>query len=356
MRIDKRDSHRQMTVAGRIISDDTPCYVIAEVGHNHQGDLDLCRTIFKAAADAGADCVKLQKRSNRSLFTREAYDRVYNSENSYGLTYGEHREFLEFGREEYEALFAYARELGLQFMSTAFDFESLDFLVDLGIDAIKIASGDIVNLPLIQAAAATGIPLIMSTGAATMENVIEAYEMASQGKSEIAILQCTSSYPADYEQLNIAVIETYRDAFPGTVIGFSAHDNGTSMPLLAYAMGCRIVEKHFTTNRTLKGTDQIFSLAPSGMRRMCRDLARAHVAIGDGNKVVYDTELTPMKKQRKSVVANRNMPAGTVLARADLALKIPNEGLPPKRLFDLVGRTLATDIKEDEYLSDGHLN
>lgn len=178
----------------------------------------------------------------------------------------------------------------------------------------------------------------------------QAFEILKNGHSDFAILQCTSGYPADYKELNIRVIETYRDLFPDTVIGFSSHENGVGMPLLAYALGARIIEKHFTINRTMKGTDQAFSLSPSGLTRLCRDLERAHVALGDGVKRVYDSEIQPMKKQRKSIVAARELPQGHILASDDLAFKVPNEGLLPSDCHLLIGKAINRAIKTDDYI------
>jgi N-acetylneuraminate synthase/sialic acid synthase len=346
---------RSLKIGDVTIDDASPCYVIAEVGQNHQGEVDLCRTIFRAAAECGVHAVKLQKRSNRELFTGAAFNELYNSENSFGRTYGEHREFLEFDRETFVSLAKFARELGVHFLCTAFDETSLDFVIDVGVEAIKIASGDVVNIPLLAKASHTGVPLIVSTGAASWADVVAAHDVLSQGRSPFALLQCTSAYPARFEELDIKVVETYRRAFPNTVIGFSSHDNGTAMPLLAYALGARIVEKHFTIDRTLKGSDQALSLSPSGMNRLCKDLRRAHVAMGDGTKNIFESELGPIQKQRKSIVAARDLRAGTVLTASDLALKIPNKGLLPSRLPSILGRRLAVDLKLDEYLSEDHL-
>lgn len=341
---------RSITLAGRRIDDGSEAFVIAEIGHNHQGNLDLCKEMFRVAAQSGVDAVKLQKRSNRDQFTRAAYNNVYNSTNSFGETYGEHREFLEFGKAEYLELASFAEQLGVAFFATAFDVPSLEFLVDNGIGIIKIASGDVVNTPLLEQAAATGVPLIVSTGAATLAEVDQAYAILGAGQSEFALLQCTSGYPAQPEELNIRVIDRYRERYPDTVIGFSSHENGVAMPLLAYALGARIIEKHFTTDRTLKGTDQAFSLSPAGMARLCRDLKRSAKALGTGAKTVYPSERDPMKKQRKSIVAAVDLPAGTVLGPEHLAYKVPNEGLLPYESHLLIGRATVRALQQDEYI------
>ena len=341
---------RQISFQGISVDDQSLPFIIAEIGHNHQGSVELCKTIIDAAIDAGASAVKLQKRSNKHQFTSKAYNSVYNSENSYGATYGEHREKLEFGRDEYIELKKYCANKGVVFFSTAFDIPSLEFLADLEMPIIKIASGDIVNIPLLREVSQTGIPIIASTGASDFEEVCLAHSVLSSGKSEFALLQCTSGYPAKYEELNINVITQYRNAFPNTVIGFSSHENGIVAPVAAYVMGARIIEKHFTVDRTMKGTDQAFSLSPSGMAQMCKDLSRIHKSFGDTEKKVLSSELVAMKKQRKSIVAAKNLTKGTVIEISDLALKVPDEGLKPYLIDDLIGKTLQVDLLEDDYV------
>ena len=342
---------RCLNVSGFELSQNSKPFVIAEVGHNHQGDTDLCKKIFETAKNAGASAVKLQKRSNKDQFTSKAYNAEYNSENSYGTTYGEHREYLEFNKDQYLLLKEYAEELNLCFFSTAFDIPSVDFITDLNLDIIKIASGDIVNHQLLEYASSTGIPIIASTGASTINDVDKAVNILSKGKSEFAILHCTSGYPAKYEELNLNVIPEMIKRYPENIIGLSSHENGISIPIAAYALGARIIEKHFTIDRTLKGTDQAFSLSASGMSKMCRDLDRLHLAMGDGNKKVYESEHGPMKKQRKSIVADRDLKSGTILTEENVTLKCPNLGIQSDKLNDILGMTLLKDLKKDDYLS-----
>jgi sialic acid synthase len=335
----------------RIEHDSGETFVIAEIGHNHQGDIEKCKALFRAAVEAGAHAVKLQKRDNRALFTDEMYDSPYNSENAYAPTYGAHREKLEFGRDEYLELKRYAIELGTIFFSTAFDFPSADFLQDIDLPAYKLASGDLNNLPLLRYVASFGKPMIVSTGGGTMEDVQRAYDAIMPINSNLCIMQCTSGYPPPHEELNLRVIETFVQSFPDIVIGFSSHDSGVAMPIVGYMLGARIFEKHFTLNRAWKGTDQAFSLEPAGLRKVVRDLDRARIALGDGVKRRFASEEPPLFKMGKKIVAARNLGRGTVLTMADLAFKSPNDGLPPYRADDFVGRTLLTDLSKDDNLS-----
>jgi N-acetylneuraminate synthase/sialic acid synthase len=346
-----QEKGRTLVIDGVRISDDTDCWVIAEIGHNHQGKLDQCKELFLRAKQCGAHAVKLQKRDNRSLFTRAAYDRPYDNENSFGKTYGEHRERLEFDREQYLELKKYAAELGITFFSTAFDVKSADFLAELDMPAYKIASGDLRNIPLLQHVARIGRPMIVSTGGGTMEDVRRAYDAIMPINRQLAILQCTAGYPPAWDELNLRVIETFRNEFRDIVIGLSSHDSGIAMGPVAYMLGARVIEKHFTLNRAMKGTDHAFSLESPGLRRLCRDLQRTRLALGDGVKRTYDSERDPLVKMGKKLVAARALERGSVLREADIAVKSPGDALPPFRLSEVVGRRLSRSLAEDENIS-----
>ncbi len=343
---------RELTIGGFRIDDDSDCFIIAEVGHNHQGDIEKCKELFLAAKECGCHAVKLQKRSNRTLFTRDMYESAYDNENSYGDTYGSHREALEFGWDEYQELKRYCAEIQIIFFATAFDFESADFLMKLDVPAFKIASGDLTNLPLIKYVAGFGRPVVMSTGGGTMEDVQRAYDAAMPINPQITILQCTAGYPPDFDQLNLRTIETFREAFPNIVIGLSAHDSGIAMAPAAYVLGARILEKHFTLNRAWKGTDHAFSLERPGMRRLVRDLQRTRIALGDGQKRQYPTEKKPLFKMAKKLVAARDLAVGHQLTREDIAIRSPNDGLPPYELENVIGKVLKRSLTTDENL--GH--
>jgi sialic acid synthase len=339
---------RQLRIGDVVVDDDSDCFVIAEIGHNHQGSVETAKEMISAAAAAGATAAKLQKRDNRSLFTGDFYDQPYNSENSFGDTYGEHREALELGRDDYVELRDHAASLGILFFATAFDTPSADFLAELGVPAVKIASGDLTNTPLLRHVAGLGLPVIMSTGGGTMDDVERAYETLAGGTDQIAILQCTAGYPPAWEELNLRVIETYRERFPDTVVGLSSHDSGIAMALAGYMLGARVIEKHFTLNRAMKGTDHAFSLEPTGMRKLVRDLQRARLALGDGKKGVYDSEVAPVRKMSKMLVAARPLPAGHRLEATDVAVRSPGDGLAPHHLDSLIGRVLAHDLAPDQ--------
>jgi sialic acid synthase len=343
---------RRLIIDGVVIGDDEPCYVIAEIGHNHQGDVEQAKRLIDAAKDCGANAVKLQKRSNQTLYTREFYQQPYDNELSFGRTYGEHREALEFDKAQYGELLAYAREAGITLFATAFDFESADELAELGAPAFKFASGDLKNTPLQRHVAAFGKPMLLSTGGATMADVDRAVDTILPVNDQVAVLQCTAAYPADVEDLNLSVITTLRERFPRLVIGLSDHQNGIAMAVVAYMLGARVIEKHFTLDHALKGRDHAFSLMPEGLRRLVRDVHRVPAALGDAEKRPLPVEAEPLEKMGKKLVASRDLELGHVLARDDLAIKSPGDGgLPPYELDRLVGRRLRRPVAFEDFLT-----
>ena len=339
---------RTLTIGPDRIHDDGDCYVIAEIGHNHQGDVDKAKEMFRQAKDCGAKAVKLQKRDNRSLFTSQMYDKPYDNENSFGATYGAHREALEFGRDEYVELQSYAREIGITMFATAFDMKSADFLAELEMPAYKIASGDLKSIPLLRHVASFGKPMIVSTGGGTVEDIHRAYDAIMPINSQLCILQATATYPTQAEELNLRVISSLREEFPEVVIGLSDHYNGISMAVAAYVLGARVIEKHFTLNHTWRGTDHALSLEPIGMSKMIRDLERVRIALGDGAKRPHPNEASALAKMGKSLVAARDLPAGHVLSVEDIAMKSPGGGLPPYDLDRLIGSILPKPVQTDE--------
>ena len=243
---------------------------------------------------------------------------------------------------------AYARQLGLTFFATAFDVPSADFLARLDVPAYKVASGDIRNLPLLRHVARLQKPMIISTGGATLAEVERACDAIQPLNSKLCVLQCTATYPTEPEEMNLRVIETLRDRFPGVVVGLSDHYNGIAMAVVAYMLGARVIEKHFTLNHTWKGTDHALSLEPIGMQKMIRDLQRARIALGDGVKRMLPSEAGAVMKMGKKLVATRGLPAGHVLAEGDVAVKSPGDGLPPTELERIVGRTLLQALDADD--------
>lgn len=341
---------RKFVIKTKVITEKSDCFVIAEIGNNHKGDLKIAKKMFQVAKQCGADAVKLQTRNNKSLFTQQMYNSVYNSYNSYGKTYGLHRDKLEFGKKDYIYLKKYAENLGLIFFSTPFDFQSVDFLEEIDTPLYKIGSGDLTNIPLIEYINSTKKPVILSTGGGNMSDVVRAHNALKNNKN-LAILQCTSAYPCNAEDLNVRVVETYRKKFKKNIIGLSDHLSGISSSILAYALGARIIEKHFTLDRSWKGTDHSFSLEPKGFEKLISYLRESKKALGNGNKKSLQKEKEPIFKMAKKLVASKNLKKGTKLKISDIAIKSPNDGLPPFHLKKFIGRTLKIDLKQDQNLS-----
>lgn len=291
---------RSLTIGSRRITDESPAYVVAEIGHNHAGDFKIARDMIVTAKHCGADAAKLQKRDNDTLYDRALLDAPYENENSYGNTYGEHRKALELGQREYLGLRAVAQGVKIDFFATAFDEASVDFLTDLDVPAIKLASGSLTDQALLRYVAQQSKPIILSTGGGTFADIDDAAAILSSCSGGFALLHCTAAYPVrNHAELNLSVIQTMRTRYPDVLIGWSGHDPGISMALVAYAYGARIIEKHFTLNRASKGTDHAFSLEPKGLQTLCEDLKRAHEAKGDGIKRLYQSEIAPLSKMRR---------------------------------------------------------
>jgi sialic acid synthase len=291
---------RSLTIGDRTICESSPCFVIAEIGSNHGGSVETAVQMIRIAAAAGADACKFQCRDNDTLYADTLLNAAYENEHSYGKTYGEHRKALELSDPALATCVFEAERSKVLCFSTAFDEPSVDRIVKLGMPAIKIASGGLTDKRLLRHAALSGLPIILSTGGGTMREIDIAVQLITCYTEKLAVLHCVAAYPVrDFAELNLRCISVLREAYPGLVIGWSGHDSGIAMAVAAYTLGARIIEKHFTLNRANKGTDNSFSLEPSGLGKMVRDLQRAHVAMGDGTKRYLPSEVAPVSKMRR---------------------------------------------------------
>ena len=319
-------------------------FVIAEVGQNHQGDLDLAREYVKVFAMAGADAVKFQTRNNRYLFSEDAYAAPYASENAFAETYGEHREKLELKPDDLPILKADCEKFGVKFMSTPFDEPSLDLLIEIGVDILKIASFDLGNLPLIERIGAKRKPVVLSVGGGKAAQIRGSVETLLRHHDEVAVLHCVSEYPCEYNRLGLDNIEVLAAEFPRCAIGSSDHFNGTLSGPVAYLRGARVFEKHVTLNRAWKGTDHSFALEAEGFRKFVRDIKRVRHMMPPkpvdqlGQEQVF-------KKLGKSLVAFADIRAGEVIGLDALSGRIFREQFIPVREADrVVGRVAQRDI------------
>ena len=293
---------RELPIGTRLISDDEPAWVVAELGGNHGGDINVALELIATAARCGADAIKLQKRHNPTLYTTALLDAPYENENSFGPTYGAHREAIELTPIEMFQCFNAARLHGMEGFATAFDEHSVQTLMEIGgVPAFKIHSGGLTDERLIHSVAECGLPVLLSTGGGTMEDIDRA--VGWLGACPHAILHCTASYPLRSEDANLRCILTLRNRYPETVIGFSSHSPGIAFSLIAYAFGARIIEHHVTLSRASKGTDHAFSLEPKGLQSLVEDLGKLRFALGDGVKRFLPCEMKPVAKMRRHATA-----------------------------------------------------
>ncbi len=339
----------QIKIENFLINDDSLPFFISEVGSNHQGDVEHCKKLILASKEAGASAVKLQKRDNKTFYTKELFDEPYNHPNSFEKTYGKHREFLDFDKDQWKELLEYSKELEIILFSTAFDIASANFLEGLDVPLFKIPSGGLKHIPLIKYVASFNKPVIISTGGGTIDDVDRVVEATEEYKDNIVLLQCTAGYPVAWEDLNLSVISTYRERY-NNVIGLSSHDNGIAMALVSYVLGARVIEKHFTLNRANKGTDNAFSLEPTGFKKMVRDISRAQVAMGDGIKKTYPSENEPLRKMATSIRAKRTIQIGEVIKNEDVKFAAPNDGLEPYNINKIIGKKAEKTLNEDDLI------
>lgn len=326
--------------------------IIAEAGVNHNGDLEMARELVRAAARAGADIVKFQTFVTEKSISRDAPKAGYQTAaTGSGETQYEMVKKLELSRADHESLIAECEAAGIRFWSTAFDDESIDMLIDLGIDMLKIPSGELTNLPFLRDIGRRGLPVIMSTGMATLDEIGDALtvlEGCGLSRSDVTILHCNTEYPTPMDDVNLKAMQAIANAY-GTRVGYSDHTQGIEVPIAAVALGAQVIEKHFTLDRTLPGPDHLASLEPEELTAMVaaiRNIERA--TAGDGIKAVSPSEADNRRIARKSIVAARAIAAGETLGPDNLAVKRPGTGLSPMRWDDVVGMQAARAYAADE--------
>ena len=342
---------RELRIGDRRVGGEAPCFVIAEAGANHNRDLSMARELIDVAVDAGADAVKFQTYSAETLYSKKTPRFSYLEGVSAKDTWDLIKE-IELPREWQGELSAYAAKRGIFFLSTPFDHRAVEELAALSVPAYKIASFEIVDLALISHAAAKGRPMIISTGLASYEDIADAVETcASTGNRDIVLLQCASLYPAPAARMNLRAMATMRRAF-AVPTGLSDHSLGIHMAAAAVALGAKVVEKHFTLDRSLPGPDHPFAVEPGELKEMVRHIREVEAALGDGLKLGPAPEEQEMhQKARRSLVASRAIPRGAVIDRSMITIKRPGYGIRPKLIDLLVGRVAKVDIEEDTVLT-----
>lgn len=338
-------------ISGRKIDPGQPCYVIAEAGVNHNGDLAMAKRLVDVAVEAGADAVKFQTFKADLLASAAApkanYQQVTTEAAESQL---DMLKRLELSLEAHHVLLPYCREREILFLSTPFEEVSADFLESLGVAAYKLPSGEITNLPFLEHLARKGRPLIVSTGMSTLGEVETALQtIAHAGNPPVALLHCVSNYPADPAQSNLRAMQTMHTAF-SVPVGYSDHTPGIEVALAAVALGACIIEKHLTLDRNLPGPDHQASSEPDELKALIHGIRKVESSLGDGRKVPALCEANTAAVGRKSLIAACDLTAGTVLSEKTVAIKRPGNGLPPAARLYLLGRTLRVAVSAGEML------
>ena len=336
-------------IGNRDIGPAEPCFVIAEIGNNHNGDFDRAIALVDAAIGSQADCAKFQMRKLDEVYRSTS---LAGSEDDLSVEYTlDLLRRFELPPEDHHRLMNYCKQRGIAYLCTPWDISSLQTLNSFGVDGYKVASADLTNLPLLAAMADTGKPFIVSTGMSRIEEISTVVEFLRTKQSHFALLHCQSTYPAAFHNINLYFMETLKKLHP--FFGYSGHERGISVTMAAVALGAQIVERHITLDRTMEGPDHAASLEPGEFAAMVAGIREVEAALGvasiDGERPLSQGELINRENLAKSLVASHDIPAGTVLADADIIVRSPGQGLSPINLPKLVGRRIGRSLKKDDY-------
>ncbi|MBO8129788.1 MAG: N-acetylneuraminate synthase family protein [Peptococcaceae bacterium] len=343
-----KEFQHAIRIGDRIIGNDQPCFIIAEVGSNHNGDLSLAKRLIDAAVKVGADAVKFQSFQAENIAAPYVVQK--GGRTSEYLPYKIFKKFA-LPKDWHQILINYARRQGLAFLSTPFDFESANMLDDLNVPAFKIASGDITNLPLIRHIASKGKPILLATGTARLGEVEDALEVINAvGNKDVILLHCVTRYPSDFSDANIRAMCTLARAF-NKLVGYSDHSPGSVVPIGAVALGAVVIEKHFTLDKTWDGPDHSYALSVDEFKQMVRDIRKLEQALGNGIKTAVEGESKALVNARRSIYAVRDIPEGAFITKDMIAVLRPAKGLAPKYLDEVIGRRARRCIHKFEPLS-----
>jgi sialic acid synthase SpsE len=356
MDLSKFSLQPEVRIGGKKVGHGLPVFIIAEIGNNHNGSVELAEKSIKAAALAGADAVKFQKRTVSEVFTKELLDKEQTHSRILGKTYGEYRRALELKDEELAALKDLAHSLGLAFFVTPFDLTSAKVLADIGMDCWKIASFDSTHPQLLEFIAKQNQPIFLSTGMTSLEEIDMALSTILPHNNQIVMNHCVSIYPTPPEDLNLGAITTMIRRYTPIPIGYSGHEIGYTPTIVAVALGACAVERHFTLDKSLPGPDHAtVSLEPHEFAHMVTQIRSIEKAIADKEKYVHEREIIHRNKHGKSVVAKRPIPAGTVITEDMLTIKSPGYGIRPYLIHTVIGRLAKEDIPEDTVIVESFL-
>lgn len=325
--------------------------IIAEAGVNHNGSIEIAKQLVDKAKEAGADIVKFQTFNPEALTSKYAQKANYQKiTTDADESQQDMLKKLTLSEDEFYSLKQYCNDVGIKFLSTPFDLDSINFLEKLGCDLWKIPSGEITNLPYLEKIASTHKPIIMSTGMASLDEVGDALLVLKRnGAGEITLLHCTTQYPTPYESVNLRAMLTLKEKF-GCKVGYSDHTKGIEVPIAAVAMGAEVIEKHFTLDRNMPGPDHQASLEPDELKAMVSSIRNIEQAMGDGIKKPSESEIPNMIVARKSIIAARNIKKGELFTKDNITTKRPGNGISPMKWHKVLGTRAKRDFMEDELI------
>ncbi|MDA9801499.1 N-acetylneuraminate synthase family protein [Candidatus Pseudothioglobus singularis] len=326
------------------------CYVIAEAGLNHNGSINIAKALIDVAHDSGADAVKFQKRTVEKLATRETLDKLDDRFPEFGSTYREIRNHLEFDLDEYIELKRYSESKNLDFIVTAFDEDSVDFLLRVGVDKYKLASHSLTNYNLLKYLAKLKKPTILSTGMAELDEIDQAVKIFTSFDAPLSLLHCVSAYPTPLDECNIKMMNTLIDRY-GLDTGYSGHEIGYLPTIAAVAMGAKLIERHYTLDKNMTGFDHKMSLEPGELKSMINDIRSVSKIHGNGKKIVSETEWITRNKYHVSAVSSIEISAGEVLSEKHITYRNPGTGIPRKDISKILGRKSRASIPSNILLS-----
>lgn len=325
-------------------------YIIAEAGVNHNGSFALACKLVDAAKEAGADCIKFQTFKSENLVSRSAKKAEYQKMTTGDSSQQDMLKKLELSFDEFIQLKNYCEKVGICFLSTPFDFDSIDFLDSINMPFWKVPSGEVTNLPYLLAIAKTGKPIVMSTGMCTLQEIRAAIDvLQANGAKEIKLLHCNTEYPTPFEDVNLKAMQTMRDEFQ-VEVGYSDHTKGIEVPIAAVSLGATIIEKHFTLDRNMEGPDHKASLEPQELAEMVCCIRNIEKALGSGDKMPSPSEKKNIAVARKSIVAKSKIKAGDTLTENNITVKRPGTGISPMKWFEVLGTKAVKDFDEDELI------
>ncbi|WP_027209434.1 N-acetylneuraminate synthase [Butyrivibrio hungatei] len=325
-------------------------FIIAEAGVNHNGSFDLACKMVDEAKKAGVDCIKFQTFKSENLVSINAKKAEYQKKTTGGGSQIDMLKNLELSYDEFLKLKEYCDKVGICFLSTPFDFDSIDFLNTIKMPFWKIPSGEITNYPYLVALAKTGRPVVMSTGMCDMSEIADAIKVLRvNGTQEIKLLHCNTEYPTPFEDVNLSAMKTMKEAFK-LEVGYSDHTKGIEVPIAAVALGATIIEKHFTLDRNMEGPDHKASLEPSELAAMVSAIRNIEKTIGTGDKVPSESEKKNRTVARKSIVAKTSIKAGDMFTEKNITVKRPGTGISPMRWEEVLGQKAIRDFDEDEII------